>query len=240
MGGGYEEIGSYGDMAGKNLNPYTGGTMSSLQGTQSNLWSMLSGMNPNTMMQGLGQNASGMSDAASLLMGNYASNRGNLGMIQANDAIKEAMFRASGVNAANSGYMWDSSERAAAEPIMRAMTDVAGMQSQLAGGFANQYLGASQNQYNTLASLFGGTQSNIAGLSQYSQYEPQYTYKPGFMDYAAPILGSAAGFMLGGPMGAMAGGQLGGMFKGGGGAPQTYQSQGINPYGGSGNWPYGG
>ena len=221
MGGGYEEIGSYGDMAGKNLNPYTGGTMSSLQGQQSNLWSMLSGMNPNTMMQGLGQNATGLSDIASKLMGAYTATSDSAAMAKAKEGVRGALGEYSGANALYSGAAGLGTERAAAIPWLEALTNQSQMQSQLAGGFGQQYLGAAQNQYSTLASLFGNTQSNIAGLSQYSQYEPQYSYKPGFMDYAAPIMGAGLGFALGGPMGAAAGSGLGGMFGGGRKAPTT-------------------
>lgn len=196
MGGGYEEIGSAKDIT--NVNPMTGGFAQGLQGQQSNLWGMLQGMTPAAMMQGLGGQATGLSDIASQLMGAYTSASNASAMAQARENVRGTLNEFSMGNALHSGAAGIGTERAASLPWLEALTNQSNLQAQLAGGFGTQYLGASQNQYSNLASLFGQGQGIQGQLAMPSWYEPTYGYKQGFMDYAAPILGSAAGGFAGG------------------------------------------
>lgn len=228
MGGSYEQVGSAADVS--NVNPMTGEGWNRLlqgqQGAQQGLQNLPS------LMALLSGNATGLSDVASKLMGEYTASTNSLASGKAIEGIRNNLAQFSLMNGVNSGAQLKGSEYAATVPWLEAMTN----QAQMKAGLAGQGMGLLgqgwQTQYQGMTNQLNNYNALMAQMAAPSWYEPTYAYQPGFMDYAAPIAGAG--------LGALAGGGLGGLFGGGGGggpAPQLYGAN--NPYAGSGNWPYG-
>jgi hypothetical protein len=167
MGGSYEQVGSAADVETRQLNPYADALTQQLMGT-TGLQQFMAAFPQiqqmvNNMTSGYGQTRMQQAElAAQQAQSDIAGNFADIGALRSSAAM-QAIGR--GVTGARLG----------------ALTDIAQMQTQLAGQLG---LGGLES--------IGSDRALLASLArpEYYVYEPTYAYKPGFGDYFASILGA--------------------------------------------------
>lgn len=209
MGVGTQKIGSPSDVT--NVNPMTGNIYNMLQNQMAMSGAQMGGTTALGNIAALQGIAPGIQGLTGLLTGPYVQNAE-----QTRDLIQqEAMQGVAGMfaNQGNlqSGAALSAMARGAAQPAAQAATQIAGLQSQMGSGLAQQFLGQRGQEYSTQAALTG---QGLGLLGQYGM--PEYwqpTYTQGMSPSVGLLQGAGAGAGIGsafGPAGAGIGAGIGG------------------------------
>lgn len=175
-----------------NVNPYTSQQWNNLQGLQGMFSSGMGSFAPLNNIASLVGATPGIQSVANTLISPYGTNLTNTADILGQEAMRNVANQYSNAGALNTGANLSAMARGYATPISEAVTNIAGMQSQLGGGLANSLLGQMGGAYGTQAGLLG----NVLGMqSQYGApewWQPTYSsyYQPGLFDQ---ILGGVGG-----------------------------------------------
>jgi hypothetical protein len=177
-------IGNVNDV--QNANPMTGNAWNQLLGNLG----QYSPINNVANLQGV---TPGIQNITGQLISPYGQSLMGTANIMAQQNARDVSNLYANSNALNSGSALSALARGMAEPVSQAVTNIAGMQSQLGGALAQ---GAQQQMGNA---YMGGLQ----GMTQYGNpewWQPSYqtTYQPGALESIGGLLG-----MLGGSSGGL-------------------------------------
>jgi hypothetical protein len=193
----HEKLGDPSDVT--NVNPYTQQLWNNLQGLQQGFTSGMGQFAPTNNIASLEGALPGIQNISGALISPYGANLMNTADILSQQAMRDVANQYSGAGALNSGAALSAMTRGAAEPISNAVTNIAGMQSQLGGGLAQSLLGQMGGAYGTQANLLNNVLGLQGGLGQAEYWQPTYssTYQPGFFEQLTGGLGGILGLGTG-------------------------------------------
>ena len=113
------------------------------------------------------------------LLGDYGTRAQETADLLSDQAIRDVSSKFADMNAINSSAALSAMTRGAAVPQAEMLQNLAGLESQIGTGLANQYLGGLSQGYQTQAGLLGlnlGLQGQMAAPEYYS---PSYHYQEG-------------------------------------------------------------
>lgn len=198
--GSYEQVGTPSDVS--NVNPYTGGFWNQLSGANQGFMTALQGNDPNAVMANLAGQIPNFQNIIGGLTGGYGDLLGNQAMIQAQRNARQVGAQYASDTGVNSGAYEKAIAEGTAAPFAQAATSLGAMQSNIGSSLLSQYTGLGGQQAGIYGNLLGQTMGLQGQIGAPEWYNPQYAYKPGFWDYAAPFLGAASGAGAGGFFGA--------------------------------------
>jgi hypothetical protein len=174
-----QRVGSASDV--QNVNPYTGGFWNQMQG-------MLGQYSPTANIGSLQGLTEGVNQITGSVISPYGTSLMETANLMGNEARRQVATDYSQNNSLNSGAALSAMARGTATPISQAITNIAGMQSQLGGNLLN----AAQSQ---MGAYGQGAQSWLGQTAAPEWWQPTYlTYGGGS---AAGGLTSGLGFLSG-------------------------------------------